>query len=62
MEKVKKIGRFQFTLKVIEFVDTGEHIEAQPISEYQESCWTWKDTKEAIEFFTKRIEDKIDEN
>ncbi|KKL82075.1 hypothetical protein LCGC14_1988410 [marine sediment metagenome] len=55
----KKIGKFQVTLTVKEFVDTGEHIELQPIGDYQESCWNWDGAKDSIIFFIKRIEERL---
>ena len=56
---VKKVGRFQITLLVKEYVDSGDIIELQPIADYQEFCRDWEDAKKSIQFFTKRIEDKI---
>ena len=53
------IGKYQICLIVKEFVDTGEHIEVQPIADYQESCWGWEDAKKTIRFFMKRIEKKL---
>ena len=53
--------KYQICLVVKEFVDTGDTIEIQPIADYQEFCWGWKDAKSSIEFFTKRIEGKIKE-
>lgn len=52
-------GKFQITLMIKEFVDTGERIELQPIADYQESCWGWEDAKESIDFLIKRIEGKL---
>jgi len=57
MDKIK--GKFQITLIVKEFVDTGERVELQPIADYQESNWGWEDTTKALDFFMKRIEEKL---
>lgn len=58
-ENKKVSGKFQICLIVKEFVDTGEHIEVQPIADYQESCWGWPDAKKTIDFFVKRVEGKL---
>ena len=55
----KITGKFQFGLIVKEFIDTGDKIEVQTIADYLESCWGWEDTKESINFFVKRIEEKL---
>ena len=55
----KITGKFQFRLIVKEFTDTGETIELQPIADYEESCWGWEDAKDSINFFVKRVEEKL---
>ena len=55
----KTSGKFRIYLEVKEFIDTGEHVELQPFAEYGESCWGWKDVKETIEFYMKRMEMKL---
>ncbi len=55
----EKVPKFQVSLIVREFVDTGETIELQPIADYQESCWGWEDAKKTIKFFTQRVGKKI---
>ena len=52
-------GKFQITLIIKEFVETPDSIELQPIADYQESCSGWKNAKETIVYFTKRIETKL---
>ena len=59
MVKDKIIGKYQVCLVVKEFVDTGDTIEVQTIADYLESCWGWEDAKKSIEFFTKRVEGKL---
>ena len=54
-----KEGKFQVWIVVKEFMDTGDTIELQPIADYQESCWGWHDAKTTIDFFTNRIEEKL---
>ena len=53
------IGKYQICLIVKEFVDTGERIEIQPIADYQESCWGWEEAKDSLNFFIKRVEERL---
>lgn len=52
-------GKFQVCLIIKEFIDTGERVELQTISDYLESCWGREDSKKTIKFFMKRIEEKL---
>ena len=52
-------GKFQICLIIKEFIDTGESIELQPTADYAESCWNWDGVKEAVAFFLKRMEEKL---
>lgn len=55
----KKIGKFQVTLIVKEFVDMGDNIDLKQIGAYEESCWDRDGAKDSIVFFIKRIEEKL---
>jgi len=55
-------GKFQICLIVKEFVDCGDSIELQTISDYLESCSSWNDVKESLTFLIKRIEGKLNGN
>ncbi len=52
-------GKFQICLIIKEFIDTGESIIIQGVADYQESCWGWEDAKKSLEFFIKRVEERL---
>lgn len=52
-------GKFQICLIIREYIDTGERVEMQSLTDYAESCYGWEDVKKALDFFIKRTEEKL---